>query len=304
MATATPVEDIAVDIILAGGAQYSALLPADSQILCDLHVALAASHHPGLHQPPVFMQVPLDGGRAACTFMSSSLLALTTRPPVLIEPLQTVAPAGNATKDPAGPLYVRIEDFLTPGENKQLLDYALAHESNFTGSTTITKEAEHRKSRVLFAIKDSKWHDLFLARLKLHLPYIARALGKPDFHLARSEIQLTASNDGDYFRPHADSSPTDSSVAGREITFVYYLHRAPRSYSGGGLLLYSGEPGQHGYDRGASVTSVEPQNNCLVAFASNNWHEVDMVRCPSGAFAHSRFTANGWLWRTTPPGQT
>jgi Rps23 Pro-64 3,4-dihydroxylase Tpa1-like proline 4-hydroxylase len=112
-------------------------------------------------------------------------------------------------------------------------------------------------------------------------------------------MQLTASNDGDFFTAHADASPEHHAVAAREITFVYYLHRMPRPYGGGGLLLYEGVPGQPVYDRGADVRLIDPQNNCLIAFTSDRWHEVDMVRCPSGAFADSRFTVNGWLRQTS-----
>ena len=148
---------------------------------------------------------------------------------------------------------------------------------------------------MLFSIKHSRWRETFLNRLKLHLPYILLALGTPDFRLGDFEIQLTASNDGDYFKAHADQSPEQSGAADRQITYVYYLHREPRPFAGGGLLLYGGRPEPFVYANVRSVTSIEPRNNCLVVFGSRRWHELDMVRCPSGKFADSRFTVNGWL---------
>ena len=138
---------------------------------------------------------------------------------------------------------------------------------HITRAVRLDGRKSHRRSKVLHAIRDSHWKELFFSRLKLHLPQIADALGKPGFCLADSEMQLTASNDGDYFKAHANSSPAHPETAGREITFVYYLHRAPRPYSGGGLLLYEGahRPNPHN-DRGANVSLVDPQNNCLIAF--------------------------------------
>lgn len=288
--------DIAVEVMLSGGVTHQAVLPADSQILHDLHVALAAESL--AEQPDCILQLPVDGGQAAVTFMASSLVSLITRPPVLVTPQATL---GRPTSRSA-PGHVVISDFLTPAENALLLDYAVENEAEYQRSTTIENRAGYRRSKVFHAIKESRWKDLFVARLKLHLPHIAQTLGKPGFRFASSEIQLTASNDGDYFKAHADSSPTHKEVAGREITFVYYLHRTPRPYSGGGLLFYEGVPGQPVFDRGAAVSLIDPQNNCLIAFASERWHEVDMVRCPSGAFADSRFTVNGWLWQD--PGST
>jgi Rps23 Pro-64 3,4-dihydroxylase Tpa1-like proline 4-hydroxylase len=232
--------------------------------------------------------------------MSTSLVSVTTRPPVLIQQQLFHDVKSEEAPSADAPGYVWIDDFLTPDENKQLLKYANANEPEFEGSSVTTKDKDFRKSKVLFSIKDSKWQTIFLDRLKLHLPHISAALDITDFQFDNCEIQLTANNDGDYFKPHADSSQEYEAVANRKITFVYYLHRTPRSYSGGNLLFYHGEPGQSAYDRGSTVTAIKPQNNCLVAFASNRWHEVEMVRCPSEKFPDSRFTVNGWLRSKAP----
>ena len=178
-------------------------------------------------------------------------------------------------------------------------------EPEFQASSVTTGVEGHRKSRVLFAIKDSKWRDIFLRRLGLHLPHILSTLNVSDFSIGESEIQLTASNDGDFFKPHADASreraatDKEAATASREITYVYYLHRMPRPFAGGSLLIYEGGPGQPAYESGKVASTIAPHNNCLIAFGSNRWHEVDMVRCPSGEFADSRFTVNGWLRRSS-----
>lgn len=285
--------NVEVEVTLTGGLRYSTVLSAASPILRDLHVALGTSRN--AEAKPFLVQLPVEGGQTACSFMSTSLVALQTTPPVLIQSEAGQAPAMQAVVTKAAKNHIEIEDFLTPGENAELLEYALVNEAGFEGSTILGGAEYHRRSKVLFAIKTSKWRGVFLNRLKLHLPYIVLALETPAFRLGDFEIQLTASNDGEYFKAHADHSTEKQYTAGRLITYVYYLHREPRPFSGGALLIYGGRPERFVYGTVRSVTSVAPCNNSLVLFTSNRWHELDMVRCPSGEFADSRFTVNGWL---------
>jgi len=291
-------QDIEVEITLAGGRSYNSILPADSPLLRDLYYSLALGQQADAENPNMVLQIPLEDGHAACSFLSSSLVSVVTKPPVLIEP-QAYAQAGAAVAQAisAAPTHVRIDDFLTPEENRQLLAFALESDTNFEGSSVITKSGgkedhQYRKSKVFFAIKDTKWRDVFVNRLKMHLPHITKSLGRPGFAFDEAEIQLTASNDGDFFRRHADADHNEKAVANRVITFVYYFYREPKAYAGGDLLLYG--------DSDQSVTAIEPVNNMLVSFLSDLPHEVDMVRCPSGAFADSRFTINGWLRVNAP----
>ncbi len=293
-------QDIEVDVTLTTGKSYSSVLPSDSPLLRDLHVSLAGGRDRANRQSPdILLQLPIDGGHAACSFMSSDVVSIVTRPPVLLQPEQSAQtrqqPAiGNARN--GGSLHLSIEDFLTPEENRLLLAYALENEPNFTGSSVVVKEppkdgaTPYRKSRVLFSIKDSPWAGVFSSRLRMHLPHILATLGQPERTFASTEIQLTASNDGDFFKRHADVDHSEKSVASRFLTFVYYFHRTPKPYTGGDILFYETQ------DEALSpVTAVAPENNMLIAFLSERLHEVDLVQCPTQAFEDSRFTVNGWL---------
>jgi len=232
------VQNVEVEVRLTDGLRYASVLPSTSPILRDLYVALGGTGTTESQRAAFLVQLPIDGGASACSFMSSSLVALQTRPPVLIQ-----APAAEtAVPIDVGPYHTVIEDFLTPAENQSLLRYALDNEDSFEGSGVISGPEKHRKSRVHYGIKHSKWRDIFLSRLKLHLPYVLLALGATHFRLGDFEIQLTASNDGDFFKPHADHSPEQASATTRQVTYVYYLHREPRPFAGGGLLLYAGRP--------------------------------------------------------------
>ena len=296
------IRNIEVEVTLKGGQGHACILPSNSPLLHELYVALAHGDRPDPPQPGILLQLPLQGGTAAVSFLSTSLVSVTTKPAVLIQPQLSAAASQNSPVALKPPAYFRIDDFLTPDENSQLLEYALANEENFEGSSVITDKQrrsnpQFRKSRVLFSIHKMKWRQVFINRIKLHLPQIASALGEENFQFDDNEVQLTASNDGDFFKRHADSDRNSAEVSGRIITFVYYFHQTPKPYAGGDLLLYSEDAGRPAYDSGSNVIAIAPQNNCLVAFESHLWHEVDMVRCPSGKFADSRFTINGWLRR-------
>lgn len=158
-----------------------------------------------------------------------------------------------------------------------LLDYVLAHESQFSAATVSIGNGRAvvegvRRARVLETL--GPFEEAFLERLRR--PQVL------DFPLGRIEHQVAASNDGDYFRAHIDGGPDDT----REITFVYFLHSEPRRFSGGELII-------------RSSTVVQPQGDSLVVFPSCSVHEVLPVRVPSGAFADSRFTVTGWIHRHT-----
>ncbi len=291
--------NIEVTVSLADGQRHTCVLPENAPVLADLYVGMAGSRIAGY--PGTLMQLPAEGGRAAFSFMSTSILSVATEPPVLVNVggggLPVNAPA--ALPGAAGDRFVRIDDFLTPAENEALLRFAIEQEENYARSG-VYNEKEHttnvtvRRSRVLYNIAQTPWKPLFIERLKLHLPHLLRTLKVPAFDVREVEIQLTASNDGDFFKRHSDTDRSNESIASRQLTFVYYLNRTPKPYSGGNILFYDEHAGTPD-DRGARVDSVSPANNCLVSFASDRWHEVEMVRCPSGAFADSRFTVNGWL---------
>jgi len=297
-------ENIEVTITLADGRSHSAVLAADADLLSELHIALLSTDHVGSTVPCKLLQFPIEGGTSACSFASSSLVSVVTSPPVLIQPIapNLASELPDASQSTLGshsnvsPCYVKIDDFLTPEENHQVFQYALENEADFEGSTVIQNgergsHHEKRRSRVLHAIGGSKWKTLFYERLMLHLPHVQETLGIEKFDIDHCEIQLTASNDGDFFVGHSDSDPYNREVATRQMTFVYYFHKSPKPYSGGNLLIYDNE---HGL---GSVTSIPPVNNSMVIFASERWHEVDIVRSESQLFSDSRFTVNGWLRR-------
>jgi len=193
---------------------------------------------------------------------------------------------------------VVLDEFLAPQELDELIQYTLQHEAEFRGSEVISPSGEpgvtdysHRRSRVLMDMGPHE--EVILDRIRCVLPRVLEQLGTEEFSVSRTEVQITASNDGDFFRAHCDDA--QERVASRRMTFVYFFHREPRRFDGGELRLYdSRRTGERPFSAG-SYQTIMPQQNQVVFFPCSLLHEITPVECPSRAFADSRFTLNGWL---------
>jgi hypothetical protein len=195
---------------------------------------------------------------------------------------------------------VLLEEFLAPEELQAIMQDTLAREMEFQISEVIAPgvaggvtDFEHRRSRVLMDLGTR--HDNLLRRLQACLPRVVRKLGHDPLRPSRVEMQITASNDGDFFHWHCDNA--EQTIASREITFVYFFHREPKKFRGGELRIYDSRWENGAYTRTQNYRAIVPQQNQVVLFASSLAHEITVVECPSREFGDSRFTVNGWFHR-------
>ncbi|BAY33163.1 prolyl 4-hydroxylase alpha subunit [Nostoc carneum NIES-2107] len=216
-------------------------------------------------------------------FYITQKIFMTTESDTLITQIQPVLPSS----------YIQIEDFLTAEEHQLLLNYVLDRESLFVATTTSTNEMNYRHSKVLYSFPEVS--ELITTRIKSLIPDVVNRLGLPSFPITYIESQLTAHNDGNYFKIHNDNGSPETSL--RELTYVYYFHQEPKQFSGGELLIYDSKIINNFYVNSESFTTIEPRNNSVVFFLSRYLHEVLTVNCPSQFFADSRFTINGWVNR-------
>jgi len=193
-----------------------------------------------------------------------------------------------------------LDEFLAPQELTDLMRFALDHEDDFRSSQVISPVAErgvidyeHRRSRVLMDL--DQYQDLILQRIKGVLPQVLNELAMDEFAIADVEAQITASNDRDFFRFHSDNS--NDQVASRYLTFVYFFQREPQPFEGGELRIHDARLEDGVYVSEGSYQTIAPQQNQIVFFPCELLHEITPVSCPSGQFADSRFTLNGWLRR-------
>ncbi len=190
-----------------------------------------------------------------------------------------------------------LEEFFAPSELLELWRYAQLREGAFTPSEVVGEandgewDDDVRRSRVLYDV--STIYPLIAERIMAHLPLVTERLDLDPFTVREIELQVTSTNDGEWFRPHRDSGA--GAVRSRELTFVYYCHREPRAFRGGELRLY--EPFADVDDPDGQSVTIVPAQNAMVFFPSHYFHEVLPTWCPTGAFADARLTFNGWLHR-------
>jgi SM-20-related protein len=193
---------------------------------------------------------------------------------------------------------VVLDEFLAPQEMQELSRFMLEHEADFCASEVVAHGSnegvvseEHRRSRVFMDL--GKHQDVILARIQSALPLVLSRLDMEQFPITNVEAQITASNDGDFFRGHNDNS--DPTTASRQLTFVYFFHREPRQFGGGELRIHDSRRVGDRQIATGSYQTIVPQQNQIVFFPCCALHEITPVECPSGLFADSRFTLNGWL---------
>jgi Rps23 Pro-64 3,4-dihydroxylase Tpa1-like proline 4-hydroxylase len=209
---------------------------------------------------------------------------------------------GVARESDSGTVALVVEEFLPPQYVEAVMTWVIEQRHEFTASKVLSgsgpQDAEDpafRRSKVMF--EPVPLRQLFERRLLTVVDGARAALRHPKLPITGIELQVTASNDGDFFKCHSDNA--EPVVAARSLTFVYFLHREPKPYRGGHLTLYetTGRDGQTA--PGEELLDIEPVRNRIVLFPSNLMHEVRTVECPSKSFIDSRFTINGWF-HTSP----
>jgi Rps23 Pro-64 3,4-dihydroxylase Tpa1-like proline 4-hydroxylase len=189
--------------------------------------------------------------------------------------------------------YVQVDNFLTTEQLTALYRYVLQQEDQFVPTTTSTGEADYRRSLVLYQFPE--FAELINQRIRLVLPQVLSKFGLEPFPVTQVEAQLTAHNQGHYYRVHNDNGSPDTAT--RVLTYVYYFFRSPKLFKGGELLIYDSKVENNFYVKADTYRTVEPRSNSVVFFLSRYMHEVLPIQCPSQTFADSRFTINGWIRR-------
>jgi len=199
---------------------------------------------------------------------------------------------------PQIPLVV-FDEFLVAEEWQNLMQYTHERSPDFCATRVIGAGGTHevdtsyRRSRVLFEL--GEFRDMFVERISTFLPQVLAGLDFPEFPVSDVEVQLTATNNGEFFRRHNDNG-TDS-MSSRLITFVYFFYRHPRPFTGGELCIFDTEIEDNEYRTRGPYTVITPEQNQICFFVSEYLHEVLPVQCRSTDFMDSRFTVNGWLHR-------
>ena len=189
--------------------------------------------------------------------------------------------------------FIKFLNFLSPQEHQNMVEWVLKHEQKFELSKSSSSQDNYRRSLVMLLTPEA---EILIAQRITPVVHLAmEKLSVSGLNLDKIEAQITAHNDGNYYKTHNDNGmpPLDQ----RELTYVYYFYREPKAFSGGELVLYDEKKEGDRSLKADSFKLIEPTNNSIIFFHSRHWHQVLPVSCPSGSFADSRFTINGWVWR-------
>jgi len=190
------------------------------------------------------------------------------------------------------PHFIR-HDFLPPEAQATLLDWSLDNEQRFKPADLAGGAVDPTIRRSLSLRDLGPMKSVFEQRITEETPALIAALRVTPFEASQIELELVAHNDGAHFLLHSDLYTVTRSKRGdRMLSAVYYFHREPKGFSGGCLRLH-----RFGAQRGDEGKDIPPEQNSLVVFPSWGPHEVLPVRCPTRAFADSRFAVNCWVYR-------
>jgi SM-20-related protein len=292
--------EVSVTLLLNGGHSRTLYLRRKDPLLTSLVSSIGEKSYGG-GRPARPFNIRLDQGRRSFIFSSTDLVGLVTDPPLQGE-RDARQPSAQPSRQPAieRPMekspYVLLENFVDPALQGDLLKFVTASEREFTPAVS-TSDAEYRRSLVLHEFP--QFAGLFRDRVRSLVPQLTTAFGIGEFPVGEIECQLTAHNDGDFFGLHADNGAPDTLE--RTISYAFYFHNEPKSYSGGEFRLYNSRIAEGRYECGEPAAEIEPKNNSILFFPSHCHHEVLPVRCPSNRFVDGRFTINGWVRRALTP---
>jgi hypothetical protein len=275
--------------------------------------AVAANANPTFYatSPLVRLLLPDDGaGERGVVVLRSKILAVETRPP-LPDLMPTIHDARQAwlrrlgeqvpasQKKVERPTLVVVRDFLAPEERDVMWEHVTGNEGAFVpaGVRSIGEEAarddhDYRRARLrVGGLEDLR--AAFVERLEAAFPQVLEALGVERPTSVEWEVQVTHHGDLDWFKVHTDNASDE--LRSRKVTWIYYLSRTPRPWTGGELVLFDLVTEGEQTRRGDGFQTLLPEDNSLVAFLPQFYHQVRSVSVPGGAFLDGRFTVNGWL---------
>jgi Rps23 Pro-64 3,4-dihydroxylase Tpa1-like proline 4-hydroxylase len=273
--TQTSATEIAVTLLLAGGHREVVHLRRDDPVLQQL-ISVK------MNSDDAFFEIALDGGSRALYLNASAVIAVITDPPL---------PRSLASPDVLPSVTLQLDDFLSADVHARLVEYAISSQQRFVPTSVDADVSDYRNSWVLHDFPE--FASLMRAAVSARLPQLHAYFGLDDFTVADIECQLTAHNDGHYYKVHNDNG--SPATASRALTYVYYFNRPPQGFEGGALRVYDSRVENNYYVAADSYTDIAPRNNSIVFFLPRYMHEVMPIQCASRAFADSRFTVNGWV---------
>ena len=209
--------------------------------------------------------------------------------------------SGNGAPEPApGGIrpapFVRMTNFLAPDECDRLLALGLAERERLVPSMVGAADRERvdPEVRVNLEVRDRST----VAEVRLQIapkvrslvPEILERLRMDGIGRCSIEMCMRVYLDGGFYKAHRDNQ--SKSHRQRKLSFVYFLHREPRRFSGGDLLLHDTDTDTDACSPG-EFSRIVPLRNSIVFFPCGCWHQVTPVQCGTDDIGDGRWAVNG-----------
>ena len=122
--------------------------------------------------------------------------------------------------------YWQIDNFLSFQKYEKVLNKAL-NKQEFKNSQTVTIKERYCQFSVLPVNFFSDVYYLVKSKLLATLPSVLSNLEHSEFFVFHMELQMTAHNDGCFYKVHSDAGSAKTKT--RELTYVYYFYPETQS---------------------------------------------------------------------------
>lgn len=248
----------------------------DNEILANIYrrrgdLAAAASEYDRLHA---------NGNRSPSVALLHSVFSQKS-------PLQRL-PEDEFSPAP----FVQFNDFFDHEANQFLLNDVISKQSIFTPTElegSDKYDVPYRVNLITYELGASG--ETMRSLVRENLPSVCGRLNIPTIDIKFIHLKIASYSNGDYFKVHQDNG---LNYLDRKISFVYYFNQEPKPYKGGDLLIYDSRFSPRAYVS-SLFTRVIPENNSIIFFPSEYFHEVLPVETDPQDFSASRFTMTGHI---------
>lgn len=227
-----------------------------------------------------YARLHANGNRAPAVALFHAMLQQQRVPPR--QPPTAFAPAP----------FILWQDLFDAPVNQAIVAEVMAREAGFRPTEQSKPGHDGEQNRTNLVNYDTGASGpLIRTLIEQQFNAICARLNMPVFPLTLFQLKFASYRHGDYFGVHQDNSSRNPD---RRISFIYYFNREPKPYRGGDLILYDSRFSPRAYLR-SQYTRIIPQNNSMIFFPSEYFHEVLPIESENREFMHSRFTLSGHI---------
>lgn len=202
----------------------------------------------------------------------------------------------------ASPFFLH-RNFLPPDRKKALFDLLTKEQQNlkqlevaYPGEDDpekVTTKIELEDGRNQLGVsRQNELREIFEDLVRKELTDAVRAMCREPLVDPEFRWRLDVTPDKGFARIHQDIlRPNDL------LTVLFYYNTQPKRFTGGDLLIYDRLPEDPELPRADHFTTIRHEDNLLVIFPNERFHQVTRVRCDSSSIFDARLSVVGFASR-------